>query len=157
MKLNSLEIAHKTFERKMFGFDEEQVSATLKEVAMVVDALVADNNALREQLREREMDYANLKMQFENSQNAVLTANKMAEQIRLDAERQAKIIKAGAEDQAAEIVRDSKESLQKIYQQIADLKRTRLQFEMNLKALAQAHLGLLDQANEITPLNEIDL
>lgn len=157
MKINSLEIAHKTFERKMFGFDEEQVSATLKELAMVVDALVADNNTLRDQLREREMDFANLKMQFENSQNAILTANKMAEQIRLDAERQAKLIKANAEIQAADIVRDSKESLQKIYQQIADLKRTRLQFEMNLKALAQAHLSLLDQADGITPLNEIDL
>lgn len=157
MKINSLEIAHKTFERKMFGFDEEQVSATLKELAMVVDTLVADNNTLRDQLREREMDYANLKMQFEKSQNAILTANKMAEQVRLDAERQAKIIKASAEEQAADIVRDSKESLQKIYQQIADLKRTRLQFEMNLKALAQAHLSLLDQADGIMPLNDIDL
>lgn len=157
MKLNPLEIAHKTFERKMFGFDEEQVSATLKEVAMVMDALLADNNTLRDTLREREMDYANLKIQFESSQNAVAAANKMAEQIRQDAERQAKIIKASAEQQAAEIVRDAHESLQKIYQQIADLKRTRLQFELNLKALAQAHMSLLDQSDGISPLNEVEL
>ena len=157
MKLNPLEIAHKTFERKMFGFDEEQVSATLKEVAMVMDALLADNNTLRDTLREREMDYANLKIQFESSQNAVAAANKMAEQIRQDAERQAKIIKSSAEQQAAEIVRDAHESLQKIYQQIADLKRTRLQFELNLKALAQAHMSLLDQSDGISPLNEVEL
>lgn len=157
MKLNPLEIAHKTFERKMFGFDEEQVSATLKEVALLIDTLLADNNTLRENLRERELDFANLKIQFESSQNAVAAANKIAEQIRLDAERQAKIIRAGASQKADEIVRDAQESLQKIYQQIADLKRTRLQFEMNLKAIAQAHLSLLDQADGMTPLNEIDL
>jgi len=49
------------------------------------------------------------------------------------------------------ITRDSRDSLKKIYQEISDLKRVRMQFEANLKALAQAHLSLLEQGEKFLP------
>jgi cell division initiation protein len=49
------------------------------------------------------------------------------------------------------LTRDARDSLKKMYQEISDLKRTRMQFEANLKALAQAHLSLLEQGEKFMP------
>jgi cystathionine beta-lyase family protein involved in aluminum resistance len=49
------------------------------------------------------------------------------------------------------IMRDSRDSLKKMYQEITDLKRVRMQFEANLKALAQAHLAIVEQGDKYMP------
>ena len=75
----------------------------------------------------------------------------MAERLRGDAEREAKLIIADAQQKGEMVTRDSRDSLKKMYQEIADLKRVRMQFEANLKALAQAHLSLLEQGERYMP------
>ena len=75
----------------------------------------------------------------------------MAGRLRQDADREAKLIIADAQHKSEIIVRDSRDSLKKMYQEIAELKRTRMQFEANLRALAQAHIGLLEQGEKFMP------
>ncbi|MGL1562938.1 DivIVA domain-containing protein, partial [Vibrio parahaemolyticus] len=68
----------------------------------------------------------------------------MSEKMQADAEREAKLIINDAHQKGEAIVRDSRDSLKRIYNEIADLKRVRLQFENNLKALIQSHLAMLE-------------
>jgi cell division initiation protein len=75
----------------------------------------------------------------------------MTERLRQDADREARLIIADANQKAEMIMRDSRDSLKKMYQEITDLKRARMQFEANLKALVQAHLGLLEQGEKYMP------
>ncbi|HWU45090.1 MAG TPA: DivIVA domain-containing protein, partial [Bdellovibrio sp.] len=70
---------------------------------------------------------------------------------RQDAEREARLIITDAQQKAEIITRDSRDSLKKMYQEVTDLKRVRMQFEANLKALAQAHLSLLEQGEKYMP------
>ena len=151
MKLTPIDISHRTFNRKMFGFDEAEVKQFLDEAAQAMEALVHERNSLRELTREREIQLHEHKEKETALRSTISAASQMSERIRQDADREANLIIQDAQQKADLILRDSRDSLKKIYQEIADLKRTRMQFEANLKALAQAHLSLLDQGEKYMP------
>src|SRR3989344_364993 len=81
----------------------------------------------------------------------IMTAHKMTENLRKDAEREANLIVNEAKVRADAIVRDSRDSLKKTYQDIIDLKRQKTQFEVALKSLIGAHLELIERNNGYLP------
>lgn len=151
MKLTPIDIRHRQFGRSMFGLNEEEVIEFLQVVATEMEALVLERNQLREALREKEIAIAENRDRDRMLQATLQTASQMSERLRVDAEREAKLIIADAQQKAEIITRDSRDSLKKIYGEISDLKRARLQFEANLKGLVQAHLTLLEQGEKTLP------
>lgn len=151
MKITPIDIAHKNFNKKMFGLDEVEVMDFLQRVASQMEEIIHERNTLRELVRERELQLNDQKERDQVLKSTISTAGQMADRLRADAEREAKLILADAHQKAEMITRDSRDSLKKAYQDIADLKRMRLQFEANLKALAQAHLSLVEQGEKFMP------
>lgn len=160
MKHYPSEIAHKTFERKMMGYDPDEVADFLTIVAAQIDALLQERNALREALKEKELTILEYRDRDQVLKATLTSASKMSEKMRNDAERESALIINDAHQKADLITRDAKDSLKKVFTEIADLKRTRMQFEANLKAMVQAHLSLLDQGQQFLPkmtLPELDM
>lgn len=151
MKLTPIDIRHRQFGRSMFGLNEEEVIEFLQVVATEMEALVLERNQLREALRDKEIAIAESRDRDRMLQSTIQTASQMTERLRQDAEREAKLIIADAQQKAEIITRDSRDSLKKIYGEISDLKRARLQFEANLKGLVQAHMTLLEQGEKVMP------
>ena len=151
MKHYPSEIANKTFERKMMGCDPEEVSDFLTVIAAQMDALLQERNALRDAIKEKELSLLEYKERDQVLKATITSASQMAEKMRGDAEREAKLIINDANQKAEIITRDAKDSLKTIYSEIGELKRTRMQFEANLKAMVQAHLSLLDQSQQFMP------
>ena len=151
MKLTPIDVSHKTFQKKMFGLDEMEVMEFLQVVASHMEELIHERNTLKEALREKNTRISEFRERDQVLQSTISTAGNMAEKIRIDAEREAKLIMADAQQKAEIVTRDSRDSLKRIYQEIADLKRTRMQFEANLRAMTQAHLTLLDQGEKYMP------
>lgn len=151
MRLTPIDIAHKIFNKKMMGYDTDQVTDFLQQVASAMEALIHERNTLRESLREKEMQLADFKERDKMLKETINTAAHMSDKLRLDSEREGKLIIADAQQKADIILRDSRDSLKKMYQEISDLKRVRMQFEANLKAIAQAHLTLLEQGEKYMP------
>lgn len=151
MKITPVDLAHKSFTKKMFGVDEAEVSDYLSQVASAMEDLIHERNALREKVRERDLNLADYKDRDQVLKNTIATASQMADRIRQDTERESKLVLADAQQKAEMLTRDARDSLKKIYQEIADLKRARMQFEANLKAIAQAHLSLLEQGEKFMP------
>lgn len=151
MKITPIDIAHKNFNKKMLGLDENEVMDFLQRVASQMEELIHERNSLRELVRERELQLNDQKERDQVLKSTISTAGQMAERLRSDAEREAKLILADAHQKAEMITRDSRDSLKKAYQEISDLKRMRMQFEANLKAMAQAHLALIEQGEKFMP------
>ncbi|MBO9667910.1 MAG: DivIVA domain-containing protein [Bdellovibrio sp.] len=151
MKITPIDIAHKSFAKKMMGLDSDEVMDFLQLVAAQMEALIQDRNSLKETLREKELSLMEYKERDQVLKETIATATQMADRLRQDAEREAKLIVADAQQKAEIITRDSRDSLKKMYQEVNDLKRARMQFEANLKALAQAHLSLLEQGEKYMP------
>lgn len=151
MKITPVDLAHKSFNKKMFGLDEADVTDYLSQVAATLEELIHERNALREKIREKDLQLAEFKDRDQVLKNTIATASQMADRIRHDTERECKLILADAQQKAEIISRDARDSLKKMYQEISDLKRMRLQFEANLKALAQSHLSLIEQGEKYIP------
>ncbi|MDG0817076.1 DivIVA domain-containing protein [Bdellovibrio svalbardensis] len=151
MKITPIDIAHKSFGKKMMGLDTDEVMDFLQQIAGQMEALIQERNALKEAMREKELSLMEYKDRDQVLKETIQTATQMADRLRQDAEREAKLITADAQQKAEIITRDSRDSLKKMYQEVNDLKRARMQFEANLKALAQAHLSLLEQGERYMP------
>lgn len=151
MKITPIDIAHKSFDKKLFGLDGEEVAEFLSEVANAMEAVIHERNALKEALREKELQLIEYKDRDQVLKNTVITASQMSEKIKQDAEREAKLIIGEAHQNADAIVRDARESLRRSYNEISELKRLRLQFESTLRALANSHLTLLEQGEKSMP------
>ncbi|MGZ3768828.1 MAG: DivIVA domain-containing protein [Bdellovibrio sp.] len=151
MRITPIDIAHKSFGKKMMGLDAEEVTDFLQQMASQMEALIQERNSLKETLREKELSLMEYKERDQVLKETIATASQMADRLRQDADREAKLIITDAQQKAEIITRDSRESLKKMYQEVTDLKRVRMQFEANLKALAQAHLALLEQGEKYMP------
>ncbi|MCC7403894.1 MAG: DivIVA domain-containing protein [Bdellovibrionales bacterium] len=156
MKIAPIDVAHKTFSRKMMGFDPDEVMDFLRIVADEMEALVRDRNTLREIVREKELQITEFKERDELLKTTITTATRMAEKIREDSERESRLIIGDANQKSEMIVRDARDSLKKIYGDITDLKRIRMQFENNMRALVQSHLTMLEQGQKIMPNPTVD-
>lgn len=151
MKLTPIDISNKNFSRKIMGLDTDEVNRFLAQVAEQMESLIRERNQLKESIREKELQLLEYKERDKVLKDTITTATQMSEKMRSDADREARLVLADAQQKAELITRDSRDSLKKIYQEMTELKRARMQFEANLKALAQAHLSLLDQGEKYMP------
>ena len=138
------------------GFDPDEVMDFMRLMAEELESVIKERNSLRETLREKEMSISEYRERDELLKSTITTATRMSEKMQIDSERECKLIINDANQKAEIIVRESRDSLKRIYQEISDLKRVRMQFENNMKALIQSHLTMLDQAQKIMPSPMID-
>lgn len=155
MKVAPIDIAHKSFNRKMMGLDPQEVMDFLRQIAEEMEALIRDRNNLREQLREKELQIIEFRERDELLKNTITTATKMSEKMQADAEREARLIISDAKQQGEMIIRDARDSLKKIFSEITELKKIRMQYENNLRALISSHLTMMEQGHKVMPDPEI--
>ena len=151
MRITPIDIAHKTFSRKVMGLDGEEVTEFLRDIADQMEEIVRERNSLKEALRDKELAISEYRDRDESLKGTLMTATRMTEQIRQDAEREAQLIVQDAHQKAEIIVADARDSLKRIYQEISELKRSRMQFDASLRSLLHAHLAMLDQAHTMIP------
>ncbi len=151
MKLTPIDISQKTFGKKMFGLDESEVFDFLQTISQQLESMIHERNTFREALREKELRLHDYKEKDHMLQTTIQTASQMSERLRQDSEREARLIVADAQQKAEMLGRDARDSLKKLYQEMAELKKARMQFEVNLKALAEAHIAMIDQGEKLMP------
>ena len=133
MRVAPIDIAHKTFGRKIYGLDTEEVYDFLRDIADEMEEVVRSHNQLEEKLKEKERSLGDLKEREESLKQTLQTASQMSERMRSEAEKEAELIVRDARQRSEIIIKEARDSLRKMYQEINDLKKSRLQFEAGLK------------------------
>lgn len=133
------------------GYDADEVTEFLAQVAEEMEAIIHERNKLKEALREKELQILEYRDRDRVLKDTITTAQKMSEKIKSDAERETQIILQDAHQKAEMIVRDSRDSLKNVYKEINEVKKIKLQFEANLKAMLQTHLELLAKQEQYLP------
>ena len=123
MRIAPIDIAHKTFHRKMMGFDPEEVMEFLRLVSEELEIAVRERNGLKENLREKEISIAEYRERDELLKSTITTATRMSEKLHADAERESRLIINDANQKAEVIVREARDSLKRIYTEISELKK----------------------------------
>lgn len=148
MRITPLDIQQKSFHRVLRGYDRQEVEAFLSLLAAEFEELVKETMALREQVGRKDEDIAEFRSREKSLQETLITAQKASEEIRHASRKEAEIAISQAELQAEKIVQAAHSRFLRIVDDITELKRQRAQFEVNVRALVEAHLKLLEAFRE---------
>jgi cell division initiation protein len=148
MKMTPLEIQQQQFKVRMRGFDVREVDHFLERVADSVADLRDENKQLHEDMRRLKMEVQGYKEREETFKRAMFNSQTVLEQMKDNARKSADIIVADAETRAEKILNRAHSRLSQLHEDIAELKRQRVQIEVQLRSVIEAHSKLLDIGKE---------
>ncbi|MEW5850379.1 MAG: DivIVA domain-containing protein [Myxococcota bacterium] len=148
MKITPLDIQQQRFRSVWRGLDRAEVDAFLNLVASEVEALVRENHDLKEELRRAR----NMLDQFREREQALketmITAQKITDDIKHAARKDAEIVVGQAELEAEKILQNAHQRLISIIDDIHELKRQRALLRENLRGVLGTHMKLLEVNEE---------
>jgi cell division initiation protein len=154
MRITPLDIQQKQFSIKFRGFDMEEVDSFLELIREEMEDLLRENANLREEVKRYEKQLKEYKNMETTLRDTLITTQKMVEEYKNNAQKEAELIKREAELKAEETLRQAQEKVVKIHEDITDLKGVRRHFKEELRRLIESHLRMLefdDEREEETP------
>jgi len=145
MKLTPLDIRHKEFKRGMRGYADVEVDEFLDEVADEYERLFKENIDLGERVETLEGQVGGYKRIEETLQKTLVSAQASAEELKLNATKEAQLILHEAELKARQLVNDSYTEKQAIDQSMAKLKSADQDFRFRFKQLLDGYLKQLEE------------
>jgi cell division initiation protein len=156
MKITPLDIRQKRFESAFRGFSKREVEAFLELLAGEFEEVVKENIAAKDSLKRLQLELDQHKERERTLQETMVTAQRISEDLRHAAKKEADIILADAEHQAEKIVQDAHQKLVQVVADINELKRQRLQFESQVRSVVDSHLKLLEAFSASTDAERDD-
>ena len=144
MNLTPLDIQQQQFKVRIRGFDIREVDRFLEQASEAFTALHSDNKNLREEIRKLKLENQGYKEREETFKRAMLNSQKVLEQMKDNARKSAEIIVADAEVKAEKILNRAHNRLSQLHEDIAELKRQRMQIEVQIRSVIEAHAKLLE-------------
>ncbi len=144
MELSPLEITQREFARKFRGLDPEEVHTFLEQIAEEMTRLAQENTDRTAQIQRLEAQLRVHQEREESLRNTLITAQKMTEEIKANAKREADLIVKEGELNAERLLEQAHRKLAQVQVEIGELKRQRDVFAAKLRGLLKTHLELLD-------------
>ncbi|QEM66859.1 DivIVA domain-containing protein [Geobacter sp. FeAm09] len=140
MKITPLDIQQQQFKGKMLGgLDPEDVDAFLQSIASEMESLIRENNELKEQQARHNREMAEMGEKEKDLRETMLAAQRITEEMKANAQKEAALIVSEAELKAERIVMDAERQLGDLKARIEEVRRQKVQFEISLKALLDSH------------------
>ena len=144
MKITPLDIRQKRFASGFRGCDRREVEGYLELLAAEFEDVVKENIALKDELKRLQSRIDQYAERERTLQETMVTAQRISEDLKDAAKKEAEIILADAENQAEKVVQNAHHRLVKVMDDLAELKRQKIQFEAQVRASVEAHLKLLE-------------
>jgi cell division initiation protein len=140
MKITPLDIQQQQFKGKMLGgLDPEDVDAFLQSVASEMEGLIRENNDLKEQQARHNREMAEMAEKEKDLRETMLAAQRITEEMKANAQKEASLVVSEAELRAERIVMDAERQLGDLKARIEEVRRQKIQFEISLKALLDSY------------------
>jgi len=136
MKISPLDIQQQQFRVKTFrGLDPEDVDVFLQTVAGEMEGLIRENNELKEQMSHHAREARDMAERERELRETLLSAQRVIEEMKNNAKKEAELIVSEAELKGERIVMDAERQLGELKARIEEIQRQRIQFEMSFKGL----------------------
>jgi cell division initiation protein len=135
MKVTPLDLRQQRFKTVMRGYDRGEVQAFLLEVADDYENALRENDKLRQDVAKLDAVLGEHRGQERNLRNTLLTAQKLADEIRDHAQQEAALIVREAEGRADLLLQKSQGRLEDVQREIDSLRMKRREVETNIEAL----------------------
>jgi cell division initiation protein len=152
MKITSLDIQQQQFRTRLRGFDVQEVDAFLDRMADAFEASQSEIERLQEEIRRLKFESQGYREREETFKRAMLNSQKVLEQMKENAQKSAELIIADAEVKAEKIINRAHNRLAQLHEDIAELKRQRMQIEVQVRSILESHSKLLEIGKEETKI-----
>ena len=144
MRITPLDVRNHPFRSRISGYDREEVDAFLGMVAEDYEAIVRDATGLREQATKLEMKISDLAANEAVLQETLTTAQKLSEDLKRAAVKEAEVTVGAAEIKAEKILAAAHRRAAKLAEDIREMKYLRTRLSASVRATIETHMGLLD-------------
>ena len=144
MRITPLDIQQKQYKTVFRGLDPLEVTQFLEIVRAEFEDLVKENNALKDELRRKQSDIDEYREREKTLKDTMMTAQRISEDIKVNAKKDSELILSEAELQADKIIQGAHARLVSVVEEINELKRQRVSYESALKSLLDSHRKLLE-------------
>lgn len=143
MKITPVDIKNQSFGKSFRGYDPSEVDAFLEMVSSTLEDLLQENSQLKEKLSSVEATLTGYKDLEGNLKQALVTAQKSAEEIRENAQKEAQLLMRETQMKAESKLEESYSLLSRLKKQIADLENLKKEYIIRLKSLLDTHRNIL--------------
>ncbi len=146
MEISPLEITQREFGRKLRGLDPDEVRAFLEQVAEEMTRLLQQATDQTSLVQRLEAQIRGFQEREDAVRDTLVTAQKMTEDIKGGAKREADLIIKESELRAEKLLEQAHQKLGQVHAEIAELRRQRDLFAARLRGHLKTHNDLLDAA-----------
>ena len=137
MKVTPLDLRQQRFQTVMRGYDRGEVQAFLLEVADDYENALRESDRMRQEVAKLDAVLSEHRGQERNLRNTLLSAQKMADEIKEQADKQAAIILKEAEGRADLLLQKGQMRLDEVQREIDSLRMKRREVENDIEALVR--------------------
>ncbi|GAB4273721.1 MAG: hypothetical protein Kow0056_01130 [Coriobacteriia bacterium] len=145
MKLTPLDIHHKEFRNSLRGYSQEEVDAFLDEVADEFERLLKENIELAEKLEAANEKLREYEQMEKTVHNTLVAAQRSAEEIEANAQKEAELTRKDAELRAKEIIHEALTLKQKTQNEFMRIKDAETKFRQEFRRLLESYLSRLQE------------
>ena len=145
MRITPMDIRQQQFRVRFRGFDRQEVDTFLADVAEDYERLVKENALLKEQVAGLEERSRGVEQREKLLQDTLLTTQRLAEEMKDGAKREANLLVREAELQGDKLLEEARAEEAKIKAEILALKRTRRQLAEGLRVTLDMYQRLVNE------------
>lgn len=148
MGITPLVVKQKEFTTRFRGFDVQEVDHFLEEVAKEFENLNSSIQSIHEENRRLKLENQGYRKRESSMKNAMIQSQKVLDQMKENAKKSSQVIIANAEVEAEKILNRAHKRLSQLHSDIIELKRQRIQLEMQISAVLESHSKMLEMTKE---------
>ena len=148
IKITPLDIQQKQFRIKFRGFNILEVDNFLEQLAVSFRSLLQENAGLHEEIKKLKIETQRSQEREKAFEQAMSNSQKALEQMRENARKSADLVVADAEVVAEKMLTRTQNRLAQLHEDIAELKRQRIQIEVQIRSIIETHTKLLEIGKE---------
>ncbi len=144
MNVTPLDIQQKRFHLGFRGYDRGEVDAFLELVREEMEALLREVTELREFRQTYDDRMKELRLQEETVKNTMITTQKLAEDLKETARKEAALIVKESEFRNQQMMAAAQQEKAKLEAEIQELRRRKHHFLQDIKKVIQMHLEMVN-------------
>ena len=154
MKLTPLDIQQQKFQVNWRGYDKQEVETFLEMISADAESLLQECNTLKLELQKCEAQLVDFRENERAIQQTIMTTQKVSDDLKRNAQREAELIISEAKVAAGKIMNDARAQAEKVTgdsrievgnltRELNDLKNRKMEYELSFKSLLESQLHLL--------------
>ena len=144
MSVSKIDLLNRKFSRALFGYSRLEVDQFLQEAAEALGQAVDSRKDVLRKLKRLEETVEEYRRRDETLRDTLMSTQKMVDDLKAQAGREAEIILDQARGKAEGMVQQGYARLTQLREEVERLKRQRAEFEVQLKGMLESHLRLLE-------------